>query len=143
MNGFFKTRWYQFSLRTLLAVVTFLAIVSGWYGYRLRLVEQERSRLAGKWHLRWDNQPLLIDSKQPFIDVSEEGVDLLVPRGGIGWIDFQLAEGGISRGIYRCEGNTITVAQGDSNQPRPTSFENINGVSVWTGVRKPLPSVGP
>jgi hypothetical protein len=69
--------------------------------------------------------------------MSGQGVELHVPYGGIGRIDFQMENGsGISRGIYRWDGDTITVAQSPPNQPRPTSFEPASGVSIWTGIRK-------
>jgi len=131
-----KRRWYQFGLRTLLALVFVVAAGSAWYGYRLRLIEQERSRLAGTWYARWDSTPLLI-APQPSFDVSDKGVDLHVPYGGIGRIDFKMGDGsGVSRGIYRWDGDTITVAQANPNQPRPTSFEKADGISIWTGIRK-------
>ena len=136
MNDKPRRRWYQFSLKTLLALVIILAAASGWYGNRLRLIEQERGRLAGKWYVRWEKAAPPILSQQPSLDVRGEGVDLHVPQEGIGRIDFHMRDGsGISRGIYRLDGNTITVAQSDPNQPRPTSFEKMDGVSVWTGDR--------
>ena len=134
-----KPRWYQFGLRTLLAFVFVLAVASAWYGYRLRLIEQERSRLAGTWYARWGTVPLIVSS-EPSFDVNGKGVDLHVPQGGIGRIDFQMRNGhGVSRGIYRWDGDTIIVAQSQPDQPRPTSFEETDGVSIWTGVRKVAP----
>jgi hypothetical protein len=134
-----KRRWYQFGLRTLLAFVFVLAVASAWYGNRLRLIEQERSRLAGKWHARWGTARLLIEPN-PAFDVNDKGVEIHVPYGGIGRIDFQMGDGsGVSRGIYRWDGDTIIVAQANPNQPRPTSFEKEDGISIWTGVRKVAP----
>lgn len=131
-----ERRWYQFGLRTLLAFVFVLAVASAWYGYRLRVIEQERSRLAGKWYARWGTAPLLIEPN-PAFDVNDKEVDIYMPYGGMGRIDFQMGDGsGVSRGIYRWDGDTITVAQANPNQLRPTSFEKADGISIWTGVRK-------
>src|SRR5690349_4774119 len=96
-----KRRWYQFGLRTLLAFVFVVAAASAWYGNRVRLLEHERSRLAGQWHARWGTNPLLVEPLVSF-DPSDKGVQLHVPSGGVGRIDFQMSDGsGISRGIYR------------------------------------------
>src|SRR5689334_1596708 len=122
MPGPRKSRWYQFSLRTLLVVVFLVAGGAAWYGYRVRLIEQERSRLAGTWYARFGTEPPSFGIGA--VAMSGQGVELHVPYGGIGRIDFQMENGsGISRGIYRWDGDTITVAQSPPNQPRPTSFE--------------------
>jgi hypothetical protein len=130
-----KRRWYQFGLRSFLAFIFALAVASAWYGNRIRLLEQERARLAGKWYARVEAVPLVL-APLPSFDVDSQGVDLHVPYGGVGRIDFQLKNSaGVSRGIYRWDGDTITVTQSQPNQPRPKSFEEADGVSIWTGVR--------
>lgn len=58
-----------------------------------------------------------------------------------------LPDGGPSRdqrvlGIYRLEGDTLTIAMADAGQPRPTSFESPEGsrVTVQTFRREPAPA---
>jgi hypothetical protein len=128
-------RWYQFGLRSLLAVVFVLAVASAWYGYRLRLIEHERSRLAGLWYVSIDD--LLVTA----FDIDNERIGLLIPNNGVGRINFQIPGpgGGLSLGIYRCDGEKMTVAQAEPGQPRPTSFEKVRGVSIWTGARSVSP----
>lgn len=58
-----------------------------------------------------------------------------------------LPDGGASRGhrvlgIYKLEGDTLTIAMADADQPRPTSFESPPGarVTVQTFRREPIPA---
>ena len=130
-----KRRWYQFSLKTLLLAVVVMAAALSWYGYRLRILEKERIRLAGTWYAEVDSVTVAT------FDADKDGIDLLMPSNGIGRINFQMRgpHGGLSLGIYRCDGEKMTVAQAEPGQPRPTSFEEVRGVSIWTGVRKVSP----
>ena len=41
-----RRRWYQFSLRTLLIVVTLSAIPLGWVGWKLEQARRERAAIA-------------------------------------------------------------------------------------------------
>ena len=50
-----KRRWYQFSLKSLLLAVVVMAAALSWYGYRLRILEKERIRLAGTWYAEVDS----------------------------------------------------------------------------------------
>jgi hypothetical protein len=130
-----KRRWFQFSLKTLLLAVVVMAAALSWYGYRLRIIEKERIRLAGPWYAEVDSVTVAT------FDADKDGIDLLMPSNGIGRINFQMRgpHGGLSLGIYRCDGEKMTVAQAKPGQPRPTSFEEVRGVSIWTGVRKVSP----
>ena len=127
-----KRRWFQFSLKTLLLAVVVMAAALSWYGYRLRILEKERIRLAGTWYAEVDSVTVAT------FDADNDGIDLLMPNNGVGRINFQRSDG-LSLGIYRCDGEKMTVAQAEPGQPRPTSFENVSGVSIWTSVRKVSP----
>jgi hypothetical protein len=56
-----------------------------------------------------------------------------MPTAGIGEIDFHMIRGGgISKGIYRFNGDRIEVSQSTPGKPRPTDFEKVDGHSVWS-----------
>ena len=130
-----KRRWFQFSLKTLLLAVVVMAAALSWYGYRLRILEKERIGLAGTWYGAVDSVTVAT------FDIDKDGIDLLMPSNGVGRINFQMPgpHGGLSLGIYRCDGEKMTVAQAEPGQPRPTSFEEVPGVSIWTSARKISP----
>ena len=130
-----KRRWFQFSLKTLLLAVVVMAAALSWYGYRLRILEKERIRLSGTWYGEVDSVTVAT------FDADKDGIDLLMPSNGVGRINFQMRgpHGGLSLGIYRCDGEKMTVAQAEPGQPRPTSFEKARGVSIWTAMRKISP----
>ena len=124
-------RWLQFSLKTLAAVVVLIAAASSWYGHRLRLLEHERKQLAGKWEILFHGRVF------ETFDLNDADHQLLVPSGSVGRVDFRMLDGtGVSRGIYSWKGDEITVAQAFPNRPRPTSFEETEGVSIWKAVRR-------
>jgi hypothetical protein len=130
-----KRRWFQFSIKTLLLTIVIMAAALSWYGYRLRILEKERIRLAGTWYGEVDHVTVAT------FDTDKDGIDLLNPSNGVGRINFQMrgTHGGLSLGIYRCDGEKMTVAQAEPGQPRPTSFEKVRGVSIWTATRKISP----
>ena len=130
-----KRSWFQFSLKTLLLAVVVMAAALSWYGYRLRILEKERIRLAGTWYGEVDHVTVAT------FNADKDGIDLLMPSNGVGRINFQIPgpHGGLSLGIYRCDGEKMTVAQAEPGQPRPTSFEKVRGVSIWTAMRKISP----
>ena len=124
--------WFQFSIRTLLLVFVVIAATASWYGYRQRLLELERRQLSGKWEITVHGHVI-----QTF-DFSDQSLRLLVPAQGVGRVDFQMAHGtGLSRGIYRWEGDELTVAQAHPGHPRPTAFEKSEWVNVWKATRRP------
>src|SRR5436189_4677976 len=91
--------WYQFSLRTVLLAFVVMAVAASWYGYRLRLLEQERrileherQQLAGKWEMMPDIRQGIVSRFSRLkavqtIDFNDSAHQLLVPSGGLGRID--------------------------------------------------------
>ena len=126
-----RRRWLTFSLRTLLAAVTMLAIALSWYVSRTRILAAERARLAGTWVVVQgpNNRKIGI-----FIDFLGEKKTVLMPREGVGQIDYHGNEG-IMRAIYRIDGNTIEVCTGWPGCPRPLAFEKGKDRSLWRAVR--------
>ena len=57
-----------------------------------------------------------------------------------GWLDISKSDGESLEGIYRSEGDTLTLCFADENKDRPTSFDSREGSSpylVMTLKRRP------
>ena len=71
-----KSRWFQFSLRSLLIVVTIVCVVGGWIGNKIRVVRERREMLFARlnqpdrWGVVFDSQTVgssgnNVDSRTP------------------------------------------------------------------------------
>jgi hypothetical protein len=129
-----KRRWFRYSLRTLLVLVTLSAVAIGWYTYRQRIINAERSKLLGTWKygVQWGNGWTY--DGNPF-ELSDSDFEVGMPSGGIGKIDFHFTGGSKSLAIYRFKGNILEVAQNIAGAPRPNSFDRENLNFVWTAKR--------
>ncbi len=59
-----------------------------------------------------------------------------IPSGGVGQIDFHLDDGnGVSKGIYKLDGDKMEIAQNNAGEPRPTDFDKQKARAVWTATR--------
>ncbi|HUY90869.1 MAG TPA: hypothetical protein VMV10_19190 [Pirellulales bacterium] len=144
VRGVFDRRTYRFRLSTLLLTITIIAAVCAWYSHRLHEVRLEIRRLAGKWQMfNSRGEPLVLNGK-PLIEDFEQsirnGTCTIDPAHDPKWIDFHSSTG-VSRGIYRWEGNRLRVAQSSENALRPTSFDPRHGPDVDPSA-PPLPGGG-
>jgi hypothetical protein len=123
----------RFSLRALLLTVLLLAIGLSWYGYYTRVMHRERELLSGTWRMVHDDgTPVLIHGKEQTMGFLNRETTLRMPRGDVGWIDFQ-GPGwkAPSRGIYRREGQRVRFAQSEIGDPRPTEFDRTKCHTLW------------
>lgn len=128
-----KRRWFRYSLRTLLVLVTLSAVVIGWYTHRQRVIKAERAKLLGRFD---DDIPSVNDTVYTLpYQLSETDFTVGVPDGNMGTIDFPTLPGGRSKGIYRFDGDQLVVAQNHAGKPRPTTFDADQADSCWVGTR--------
>jgi hypothetical protein len=136
-----KRRWFRFSLRTLFVMVTVVCALSGWYVNRLRIIELEREKLAGRWQVTVEPE-----NPGPILDMEMDKQDVGVPSNGIGQIDFHMklattlpdgTKTNLSRAIYRwINDDEFQIAQAEPGKPRPTNFEKLDPkTTVYTGKR--------
>jgi hypothetical protein len=123
-----KRRWFRYSLRALLVLVTLSAVAIGWYTHRQKVLRAEKAKLIGKWEFGGH-------AVHDIIMLSETDFDVGMPHDGIGSIDFHMPDGGDSLGIYRIRGNTLEIAQGKVGEPRPESFDRDKYHNVFTATR--------
>jgi hypothetical protein len=129
-----KRSWFRFRLRMLVVIIAILAIPIAWKCYRLQALNAERARVAGQWFEEDE-----INGRT--LRFSSEHVDVGIPGGGVGQIDFHLDDGsGVSKGIYRLDGDRMEIAQNNASEPRPTDFDKQKVRSVWTATRPAKPN---
>jgi hypothetical protein len=130
-----KRRWFRFSLRSLLVVWTLAAVAVGWYVHRQRIIQAERAKLVGSWNLngRSDAMTCVMMSMQ----LTDGDFEVGVPDGGVGVIDFR-GFGGHSKGIYRIDGDSLTMVLNDDGEARPTTFADAKW--FWEARRVPSAS---
>ncbi len=112
---------YRFRLSTLLLATLAIAVACGWYSKKWHATRLEQRRLAGKWKmlnvksapLVLQGKPVICDLEQAFRDGSCTTNSAHDPK----WIDFHSTTG-ISRGIYRWEGDRLQIAQASENALR-------------------------
>jgi hypothetical protein len=78
-----KRRWYQFSLRTLLIVVTLLAVPLGYVGWQARIVRERQAMMSGFLHERCIFAVVSdLDRGPPFLRTRPE----TYPASSIPWV---------------------------------------------------------
>src|SRR5690242_13441996 len=117
-----RRRWFRYSLRSLLILVTLSAVAIGWYTHRQRIINAERAKLVGSWNVngRSDTGSFIMMSYQ----LSEMGFQVGVPDGDLGTIDFPGSGAGLSKGIYRIDGDSLIMATNGAGKRRPTTFSD-------------------
>ncbi|HQY88543.1 MAG TPA: TIGR03067 domain-containing protein [Tepidisphaeraceae bacterium] len=100
---------------------------------RWRLTEiafdgQHKKGITGVW-LKIDGDQLLSEDQPD--DVATIEIDASqTPK----WFDLTDRENKVNIGIYKIEGNVMTIASADSGGARPTEFESVAGSKVFLSV---------
>jgi hypothetical protein len=108
----------------MLAVVTVVALLLGWYGYRLAYVQFEARAIAGDWVMVDERGNTIAQpSGAPFRVTLNRDEFTIDPYAEPRQVDFYTTNG-VSKAIYEWDHGRLRVLQASAGLERPRSFSD-------------------
>lgn len=114
-------RTWQFSLRTLLIVFVIVALLCGWYRYRLNNLYREQALIYGKWRMVDEAGKPVIYNDAEIVITFDTNNCTIYPTHTPKWMDIY-GQWGRSKCIYCFEGEKLRISQSSPGLQRPDSF---------------------